>query len=152
MTNHRAENEKFTDGRTDGPTKRCLVATFVHKFGCLFPVWLLGFVWLRLYVQTHKTVSCGYFCPYIWVSFFLCGYRFCVAANKQNSHKSTNCTKIATEVVFCKNDSPYMGTWTQMIITCVFFCFSPYMDTWTHTSVHNVCVCFFPKKLNTYGM
>ena len=52
-----------TDGRTDGPTKRCLVATFVHKFGCLFPVWLLEFVWLRLYVQTHKTVSCGYFCP-----------------------------------------------------------------------------------------
>ena len=53
----------WTDGRTDRPTKRCLVATFVHKFGCLFPVWLLGFVWLRLYVQTHKTVSCGYFCP-----------------------------------------------------------------------------------------
>ena len=52
-----------TDGQTDGPTKRCLVATFVHKFGCLFPVWLLCFVWLRLYVQTHKTVSCGYFCP-----------------------------------------------------------------------------------------
>ena len=49
----------WTDGRTDRPTKRCLVATFVHKFGCIFPVWLLGFVWLRLYVQTHKTVSCG---------------------------------------------------------------------------------------------
>ena len=53
--------ERRTDGRTD--LQRCLVATFVHKFGCLFPVWLLGFVWLHLYVQTHKTVSCGYFCP-----------------------------------------------------------------------------------------
>ena len=42
------------------PTKRCLVATFVHKFGCLF--------------------SCV-------------AFGFCVAANKQDSHKSTNCTK-----------------------------------------------------------
>ena len=55
--------EHSQKGVTDRPTKRCLVATFVHKFGCVFPVWLLGFVWLRLYVQTHKTVSCGYFCP-----------------------------------------------------------------------------------------
>ena len=33
------------------------------NLGAFFPVWLLGFVWLCLYVQTHKTVSFGYFCP-----------------------------------------------------------------------------------------
>ena len=30
------------------PTKRCLVATFVHKFGCLFSCVAIGFVWLQI--------------------------------------------------------------------------------------------------------
>ena len=35
------------------PTKRCLVATFVHKFGCLFSCVAIGFVWL----QINKTAT-----------------------------------------------------------------------------------------------
>ena len=49
--------------QSDWPTKRRPVATLVHKFGCFVPVWLSGFVWLHSYIQTHKTVSCDYFCP-----------------------------------------------------------------------------------------
>ena len=30
------------------PTKRCLVATFVHKFGCLFSCVAIGFGWLQI--------------------------------------------------------------------------------------------------------
>ena len=30
------------------PTNRCLVATFVHKFGCLFSCVAIGFVWLQI--------------------------------------------------------------------------------------------------------
>ena len=82
------------------PTKRCLVATFVHKFGCLFSCVAIGFVWLQINKIATK-----------------------VPTVPKNSHRSG---------VFVRTNSPYMGTWTQMIITCVFFCFSPYMDTWTH--------------------
>ena len=71
-----------------GPTKRCLVATLVHKYGCLFSCVAIGFVWLHM---------------------------------KQNSHKMTNChTNEPQKWCFVKKkkapDSPYMNTWTHVLV------------------------------------
>ena len=72
------------------PTKRCLVATFVHKFGCLFSCVAIGFVWL----QINKIAT-----------------------------KVPTVPKIATEVVFCKNEQSIHG----------------HLDT----NDHNLCVFLF---------
>ena len=39
------------------------LATLSINLGTFFPVWLSGFVWLRPYARTPKTVSFGYLCP-----------------------------------------------------------------------------------------
>ena len=57
------QTDEQMDRRTDRITKWCPVATLVHKLGCLFPVLLPGFVYLRPSVGTNKMVSLGYFNP-----------------------------------------------------------------------------------------
>ena len=94
------------------PTKQCLVANFVHKFGCLFSCVVIGFVWL----QINKTAT---------------------------SHKYQLYQKIATEVVFCKNEQSIHGHLdTNDHNLCVFFVS---VHTWTlgHTQVSIMCVFVF---------
>ena len=64
----------------DGPTKRCPVATLVHKFGWFFN--LRGYRFMRGYFRLFTLVSC-----------YLCGIGFVWLHIKQNNHKMTNCTK-----------------------------------------------------------
>ena len=111
QTDGQRQTDGWTDGRTEGRAHKTVTHGyfFSHKCGCRFTVWLSSFVWLRPYVRTHKRGLVATFVHKFGCLFVCVAIGFVWLHINEITSKWPPVPKLATEVVFCKNEQSIHG-------------------------------------------